>query len=85
MKSKRDMINAARGRFVSVTFTKKDGSEHVMRIQPATLKKHVKGVDASESAQKASQTHAERYPHVMPVRERSFSASARYSGENGGS
>lgn len=38
MDAKRKMIAAARGRFVSVTFTKKDGSERQMRIQPATLK-----------------------------------------------
>ena len=32
MEAKRRMIAAAKGRFVSVTFTKKDGSERVMRV-----------------------------------------------------
>ncbi|MEO3416800.1 hypothetical protein AAFO92_19285 [Roseovarius sp. CAU 1744] len=34
MEAKRRMIAAAKGRFVSVTFTKKDGSERIMRIYP---------------------------------------------------
>lgn len=67
MEAKRRMIAAAKGRFVSVTFTKKDGSERVMRIQPATLKYHLKGKKASESASKAAQTRAERHPHLLPV------------------
>lgn len=66
MEAKRKMIAAARGRFVPVTFTKKDGSERQMRIQPATLKRHLKDT-ASESARKAAQTRAERHPHLMPV------------------
>lgn len=67
MEAKRKMIAAAKGRFVSVTFTKKDGSERHMRIQPATLKHHLIGETASESAHKAAQTRAERHPHLMPV------------------
>ncbi|WP_299960783.1 hypothetical protein [uncultured Roseobacter sp.] len=67
MEAKRKMIAAARGRFVSVTFTKKDGSERQMRIQPATLKHHLRGDTASESARKAAQTRAERHPNLMPV------------------
>ncbi len=67
MDAKRRMIAAAKGRFVSVTFTKKDGSERVMRIQPATLKLHLKGENASESARKAALTRAKRHPHLMPV------------------
>ena len=67
MEAKRRMIDAAKGRFVSVTFTKKDGTERVMRVQPATLKYHLRGDSASESARKAAQTRAERHPHLMPV------------------
>ena len=67
MDAKRKMIAAAKGRFVSVTFTKKDGSERVMRIQPATLRLHLKGENASESARKAALTRARRHPHLMPV------------------
>ena len=64
---KRALIASAAGRFASVTFTKKDGSRRVMRVQPATLKYHVKGAAASEAAQKAIQTRAERHPNLMPV------------------
>ena len=64
---KRALIASAAGRFASVTFTKKDGSRRMMRVQPATLKYHVKGAAACEAAQKAVQTRAERHPNLMPV------------------
>ena len=64
---KRALIASAAGRFASVTFIKKDGSRRVMRVQPATLKYHVKGAAACEAAQKAVQTRAERHPNLMPV------------------
>ena len=64
---KRALIASAAGRFATVTFTKKDGSRRVMRVQPAKLKYHVKGATASEAAQKAVQTRAERHPNLMPV------------------
>ncbi|MGK7652408.1 hypothetical protein ACSQ76_08335 [Roseovarius sp. B08] len=65
--AKREIIDSAKGRFASVTFTKKDGTERVMRVQPATLKFHVRGAAASDAAQKAVQARAERHPHLMPV------------------
>ncbi|MEL7258416.1 MAG: hypothetical protein AAFN80_11335 [Pseudomonadota bacterium] len=46
---KRDLIASAKGRFATVVFIKKDGTRRQMRIQPATLKKHVKGAEASTS------------------------------------
>lgn len=49
---KRALIASAAGRFATVTFTKKDGSRRVMRVQPAKLKYHVKGAAASEAAQR---------------------------------
>ncbi|WP_299847709.1 hypothetical protein [uncultured Roseovarius sp.] len=67
LEAKRKMIAAAKGRFASVTFTKKDGSERVMRVQPAKLKFHLKDKTASESARKAALTRAKRHPHLMPV------------------
>jgi len=67
MERKRQLIASAKGRFASVTFTKKDGSIRVMRVQPATLRQHVKGPDASEPARRAAQTRAERHPHLLPV------------------
>jgi len=67
MEAKRKLIASAKGRFCSVTFRKKDGSSRVMRIQPATLRHHVKGLEASESARKAAETRAQRHPHLLPV------------------
>ena len=64
---KRNLIESAKGQFISVAFTKKDGSERVMRIQPAKLKFHVKGESASEAAKRAVETRKARHPHLLPV------------------
>ena len=64
---KRELIASAKGRFASVTFTKKDGSRRVMRVQPATLRQHVKGDGATEAGRKATETRAQRHPNLMPV------------------
>lgn len=64
---KRELIESAKGRFCSVTFIKADGSERVMKVQPATLKFNVKGDSASEAAQRATATRKARHPHLMPV------------------
>ncbi len=64
---KRDLIRSAKGRFATVTFIKKDGSERVMRVQPAKLKFHVKGDNAAPSARKAAETRKARHPHLMAV------------------
>ena len=65
--AKRALIASADGRFCVVTFTKADGTERVMRVQPAALKFHVKGEAASDAARKAVATRAQRHPHLMPV------------------
>ncbi len=65
--AKRALIAAAAGRFCAVTFTKKDGTERTMQVQPATLQHHVKGDAATEAAQKATATRKERHPHLLPV------------------
>ncbi|MEV8467007.1 hypothetical protein AB0T83_09470 [Fluviibacterium sp. DFM31] len=64
---KRALIAASRGRFYAVTFTKKDGAHRVMKIQPPTLKFHVKGDAASDAGQRAAATRATRHPHLLPV------------------
>lgn len=64
---KRDLIAKAKGRFVSVTFTKQDGTQRTMRVQPATLRQNVKGDAASEAARKAVETRARRHPHLLAV------------------
>ena len=67
MDAKRKMIAAAAGRFVSVTFTKKDGTERHMRIQPAALRYHLKGKEASPAARRAARARAQSHPNLLPV------------------
>lgn len=64
---KRDLIAAAGGRIVSVTFTKADGSERVMKVQPATLKTRTKGEAASDAGKRAVATRKARHPNLLPV------------------
>lgn len=64
---KRALIASAKGRFCSVTFTKKDGTARTMKVQPATLRQHVKGSAASKAGQKATATRAARHPNLLPV------------------
>ena len=65
--AKRALIASAGGRFCAVTFTKKDGSERTMQIQPATLQHHVKGDAATEAGKRATATRKERHPHLLAV------------------
>ena len=65
--AKRALIASAGGRFCAVTFTKKDGTERTMQIQPATLQHHIKGDAATEAGKKAVATRKERHPHLLPV------------------
>ncbi len=64
---KRDLIASAGGRFCGVTFTKKDGTERRMQVQPAALRLREKGPAASDRAQRATHTRQERHPHLLPV------------------
>lgn len=65
--AKRTLITKAKGRFVSVTFTKGNGTERTMRVQPATLRQHVKGKAASKAARTAVETRTRRHPHLLAV------------------
>ena len=65
--AKRDLIASAGGRFCAVTFTKADGTERTMQVQPATLQRHVKGAAATEAGKQAVQTRKARHPHLLPV------------------
>lgn len=65
--TKRDLIASAKGRICAVTFIKKDGSERIMKVQPAALKFHVKGDEATEAGRKAAATRAIRHPNLLPV------------------
>jgi len=61
------LSNEREGRFLSATFIKKNGTRRTMLIQPASAKYHVRGDAASESAQRATRTRAERHPHLVSV------------------
>lgn len=50
-----------------VNFTKKDGTERTMKVQPAALKFRVKGQAASEAAQKAVVSRAANDPNLLNV------------------
>jgi hypothetical protein len=65
--AKRDLIASAGGRFCAVTFTKKDGTERRMQVQPAALRSRLKGEAASPAARRATLTREERHPHLLPV------------------
>ncbi|MFG6625014.1 hypothetical protein [Sulfitobacter sp. 1A12056] len=65
--AKRDLIASAGGRFCAVTFTKADGTERTMQVQPATLQRHAKGDAATEAGKQAVQTRKARHPHLLPV------------------
>lgn len=64
---KRHLIEAAKGRFCAVTFTKKDGTERTMQVQPATLRQHVKGDSATEAGKRAVATRKATHPNLLPV------------------
>ena len=64
---KRDLITASGGRIVAVTFTKADGSERIMKVQPATLKPRTKGDAASDAGKRAVATRKARHPNLSPV------------------
>ncbi len=63
----RALVASAKGRFCSVTFTKKDGTERVMNVQPAAIVGHLIGEKASDSAKQGVKTRAERYPNLLNV------------------
>ncbi len=65
--AKRDLITSAGGRFCAVTFTKKDGTERRMQIQPAALRFRLRGEAASDAAKRATFTRQDRHPHLLPV------------------
>ena len=65
--AKRDIIASSQGRFASITFTKKDGTVRKIRVQPAKLKFHLKGEDASDAGRRAAETRKANHPNLLPV------------------
>ncbi len=64
---KRDLIASAKGRFCSVVFIKKDGTERAMQVQPAALAQHVKGNAATMAGKRAVITRKASNPHLLAV------------------
>jgi len=64
---KRALIQSQGGRFTSITFIKADGTLRQMRLQPASLKFHVKGDAATDAGRKGAETRAIHHPNLMPV------------------
>lgn len=64
----RALIASAQGRFCSVTFIKKDGSERIMNIQPARITKAIKDPDEVSAIDKQrTETRRVNNPHLLPV------------------
>lgn len=63
--AKRDLIQTADA--CTVTFTKKDGTRRVMRVEARKVGENVKGDNATRSGRIASHTRAFRHPNLLPV------------------
>lgn len=51
----------------SIEFIKKNGDYRKMLVQAAVLPKHLKGDEASESAQRAVATRRENFPNLLNI------------------
>jgi hypothetical protein len=61
-----DMLIRANGRFVSVTFVKKDGTLRRLNIQPEAVATHTTGCK-TEAAKRAVHSRRKNNPHLLPV------------------
>jgi hypothetical protein len=60
------LLDRAKGRFCSITFTKKDGTVRTITVQPHAVKTHL-AANPSPSAKQAAETRKVKYPHLLPV------------------
>ena len=63
----KNIINQANNHFVSVSFTKKDGTDRTMQVQYAAMFSRLKGDEAVDWAKKAAEKAKENHPEHMPV------------------
>ena len=62
------LVRSAQGRFCSATFIKKDGTERVMNIQPARIKREIKDPkDVSAVDRQRTEARRSNNPHLLPV------------------
>ena len=63
-----ELIQSAKGRFMSVTFVKKDMSIRTMNIQPAAIAKAIKDPsEVSDADKQRTETRRANNPHLLPV------------------
>lgn len=61
----RNLLDEAGSQFVTVEFTKVDGTNRIMTVQNEALKNLVKGEDITEAAKKAVETRKRNNPNLM--------------------
>lgn len=61
------LLATAGARFISIHFTKKDGSDRQMTFNARAAAKRVKGEAASEQAQRATATRSTNNPNLINV------------------
>jgi hypothetical protein len=61
------LIEEAETKFMSLTFTKKDGTERTMNIQPAGVKKHLVKEYKTSASKKAVETRKNNHPELISV------------------
>lgn len=54
-------------KFMTIEFTKKDGSNRVMNFNPQSAKNHLVGDAASDSAKQAVETRKRNNPHLLNI------------------
>jgi len=62
----RDILDMNKGRFLTVTFIKKDGKERSMNIQPAAVRTRL-AVNPDPSAIQGAETRRRNNPNLIPV------------------
>lgn len=62
----RDILELNKGRFLTITFTKKDGTERKMNIQPAAVQTHL-AINPNPSAIQGTETRRRNHPNLIPV------------------
>lgn len=60
------IFDLAKGRFISITFRKKDGTIRTLTCQPSAVKTHL-SPSPSPSHVKAAETRKKNHPNLLPV------------------
>lgn len=60
------LLDRAGGRFAAITFTKKDGTERKLMVQPAAVETHTTGCKTKASAMGVLARRI-NHPHLIPV------------------